>query len=363
MQKISGIQTLFLMTTFDVGMSLMAMITPTVQKVHQDAWISIIIATVASMLFTYLAVQLSSLYPERSFAGCFKGVFGPILGIPIVAIYAIQWTVVTGMAVRQIVDFAMPTLQLYNTPFQFVILCILALSAYAILAGGIESLGRSSEIITPLVLGTLTLALVISFRVQPLDNLLPILRPHLAQSLISGAIPAASFLTQGTVVMVMYPYLSDQKSRLAGVWGTGIAGVILMLATIETTSIFGPTLPSRMWNPFFMLMRFISIANFIQNVDSIIVVIWFFSAFIRIAVYAWVASQVTTDLIGVNVRLTTVFISICAFVISLLPSSIVVSTKHYPTQIVEPFVLPVLNIGLPVLGLLIAMLRKRIQTE
>ena len=146
---------------------------------------------------------------------------------------------------------------------------------------------------------------------------------------------------------------------MAGVWGTGVAGLILMLTTLEVSATFGPNLPAQMWNPFFTLARYISIADFVQNVDAIIVVLWFFSAFIRVALYLWVSAQVTTDLIGVNLRVSLVAISLAALIISAIPPSIIASTIEYPDRIVQPFVLPVLNIGVPTLGLLVGIIIKR----
>jgi spore germination protein KB len=359
MQKISGIQILFLMTTFDVGMSLMAMISPTVQKAHQDAWMSIGIATGASMVIAYIGIRLSRLFPNQSFASCLKKVFTPFLGVPLVTLYAVQWIVVTGLAMRQVVDFTMPALQLYDTPFLVVLVCLAVLSAFAGIMGGIESLARCSEVITPLVLAALFFVTLMAFRLRTLSNLLPIVQPHMMQSVISGALPATSFLAQSTILMVIYPYLTDKKSQMAGVWGTGVAGLILMLTTLEVSATFGPNLPAQMWNPFFTLARYISIADFVQNVDAIIVVLWFFSAFIRVALYLWVSAQVTTDLIGVNLRVSLVAISLAALIISAIPPSIIASTIEYPDRIVQPFVLPVLNIGVPALGLLVGIIIKR----
>ena len=158
--------------------------------------------------------------------------------------------------------------------------------------------------------------------------------------------------------MVLYPHLSDKNSYRTAIWGVGASGVILVMCTVATLATFGANLPAKIWNPFFMLTRYISIADFIQNIDAIVIVIWFLSAFIRVALYAWVAVETTADFIGSDIKWTVAVVCAVGFIVSVVPPSIVHSTILYPGWIIGPIVLPVLLMGVPALGLIIAHFKK-----
>ncbi len=362
--KISGIQMFFLMVTFNVALPIMEIITPTVKQAKQDAWMAAAIGTFVSMLFTYIALHISQKYPEESFVGCLRLVFGKFFGSILAILYAVQWMVVAGFAARQTTDFLMPALQLYETPRGVVLMCIFLLVAYAAMLGGVESIARCSEFLGMLVIATIALVVFFTINVQHLDYLLPIIQPHLARNLAVGSIPSMSFLTSSAPAMVLYPHLSDKNSYRTAVWGVGASGTILVMCTVATVATFGANLPAKIWNPFFMLARYISIADFIQNIDAIVIVIWFLSAFIRVALYAWLAVETTSDFLGTDIKWTAAFVCAVGFVISVIPASIVQSTILYPGWIIRRIVLPVLLLGVPALGIIIAYLKKgRLPTQ
>ena len=344
--------------TFNVALPIMELITTTVKQAKQDAWIAAAISTLVSMLFTYIALRISQKYPEENFVGCLRQVFGKFLGSILAILYAVQWVVVAGFAARQTTDFLMPALQLYETPRSVVLMCIFLLVAYAAMLGGVESIARCSELLGPLVIVTIALVVFLTINVQHLDYLLPVLQPHLARNLVDGSIPSISFLTSSAPAMVLYPHLSDKNSYRTAIWGVGASGVILVMCTVATLATFGANLPAKIWNPFFMLTRYISIADFIQNIDAIVIVIWFLSAFIRVALYAWVAVETTADFIGSDIKWTVAVVCAVGFIVSVVPPSIVHSTILYPGWIIGPIVLPVLLMGVPALGLIIAHFKK-----
>ncbi|GMA60495.1 GerAB/ArcD/ProY family transporter [Alicyclobacillus fastidiosus] len=148
---------------------------------------------------------------------------------------------------------------------------------------------------------------------------------------------------------------------MKAVWGVATAAVLAFLATLAVILTFGPELASRMWYPFFSMTRFISIMEFIQNVDSIFVIVWFTSMFIKLSVYVFVASYGTAQWLSItNWRKVLWVVAPVGFITAIAIKNVQVDvSEYYMKMFWIPFVLPINMIGIPVLLLIIGVLRNR----
>jgi spore germination protein KB len=359
--SITGGQLFWITNMFDLGMAAFLMVSPTVQRVKNDAWISLIISGLLSMLATWISIRLSRYHPDKPFIDYVNDIVGPWFGKFIGVIYVVNWIFVTGMVLRQITDILV-TSQFHRTPTYLFIISMSLIAIYALHNNGIQSLGRVTEVIGPLVLVIAMITFALDLSNMDWKRLLPIYvtsGPHL---LFYGAIPAASFMAQSSYVHMILHFVKDpRKSGNQAIWGTGLASVFLVLSGIFTVGTFGTDLCTKMWNPVLSMAQYISVAEIIQNTDAIILVIWFLTAFIRIGFFLFLSIYGTSRVLGrQNWKASTAWVTITCIIIALLPRNMIESSVTYPQKVVEPFVLPVLLFAVPLVLWFIAFLRLRL---
>lgn len=360
MAKISGIQVFWMTYSFDVGMATLITITPAIIEAKQDAWISAIIASGISILTTFVATKLSLLHPQQTFIEYSQTILGKVLGKVIILPYFIQWYSVAGFIVRQSSDF-LHIAMFHKTPLFVLIFTMLILMVYVTYQGGIESIGRCSEIFGPIVFLMIILSFILSFNQVHWGRLLPVYADSGWLSIFKGSVPMASFLGQGVIMMMITAFMAEpNKAPSYALWGVGIASAIVCGTTVIVITTFGPAVSGKMWFPYFEVTRFISIMDFIQNIDVLIVVVWILSVFIRASLYMFIASYGTAQLLGIkNWRNMIWFVALIILLCALLPANIDVASIDYPKKFVEPFVLPVLIIGIPLFLWMVGSIRKK----
>jgi len=359
---ISGGQLFWITSMFDVGMAAFLMVSPTVERVKNDAWISLIISGLLSMLATWIGIRLSRYYPDKTFIEYLIDIVGPWIGKAIGIVYVVNWIVVTGMVLRQITDILI-TSQFHRTPSVLFIISMSLAAVYLLQSNGIQSLGRCTEVIGPLVLSVALLTFLFDLSNMDWKRLLPIYVNSGPQLLFYGAIPATSFLAQTSYVTMILRFVqTPERNARQAVWGTGVASFFIVMSGAFTLATFGADLCKRMWNPVFDMAQYISVGEIIQNIDAMIIVVWFLTAFVRLGLFMFLSVYGTAQVLGVqNWKSVTGWVAGMCTVVAMIPSNIVESTIVYPQKIVEPFVLPVLVFAIPLMLWLIAFLRARIR--
>lgn len=358
--KISSKQVFWLISSMEIGMSVLLTISPVIREAKQDAWLSIIIATGACLLMTFIAVKLSLLYPKQTLIQFSQLILGKWLGKVIVIPYFIMWYSVIGIILRQSSDFIHLVL-FRRTPLWVIILLALILIIYSTYAGGIEGIGRSSELLGPFIFVALIIVLILGFKTIHFDRILPVYQDTGFITIFKGAITPLSFLGESVMMTMLVGFMSKPKKALSSsIWGVLISGTFLIIATIFVILIFG-NLGSRMWYPFFDMARYLSFMEFIQNIDAVIVVVWLCSVFIKLSLYMFFASYGTAQWLGVkDWRKLIWVVSFIGFVLALIPANVDVSSSDFPSKFWIPFILPINMIGIPIFLLSIGLIRKKL---
>ena len=357
---ISGGQLFWIISMFDLGMAAFLMVSPTIERVQNDAWISLLISGLVSMLATWIGIRLSRYYPEKTFVEYVVDIAGTWIGKTIGFLYVMNWIVVTGMVIRQITDIFI-TSQFHRTPSWIFICSISLVAVYLLQKNGLQSLGRCTEVIGPLVVFIAVLTFAFDLPNVDWKRLLPVYVNTGPYALLYGAIPATSFLSQTSYVTMLFRFVQNpERNARQAVWGTGIASFFIVISGLFTVATFGADLSKKMWNPIFNMAQYISVGEIIQNIDALIIIIWFFTAFVRVSLFMFLSVYGTAKVLGTtNWKLVTAWVAGISVVIAMIPRNIVESTIVYPEKIVVPFVLPVLVFGIPLLLWFTAYLRAR----
>ncbi|WP_219834230.1 endospore germination permease [Paenibacillus sp. R14(2021)] len=356
--KISGYQLFWMVFTMAFGMTALFTIPWPVALAKQDAWISMIAASLISLFTTFVAVKLSLLYPGQSFVQYSQLILGKWLGKTILVSYFLMWLSMTGIILREYADFVFLAL-FSTTPLWTIILIMLGASVYVTYSGGVRSIGRCSEIIGPIcVIGSI---LIIVFSVNDWDwlRLLPVYANTGFVPIMKGSTLPASFLGESFMVVMFIPFmLKSNRAQISSLLGVLFASVAALAMTLVVILIFGPNIPARLIYPLYSAVTYISVMEFIQNVDVLAVLLWIISIFIKLSLYLFITSYGTAQFFHIKKWKNAIYlIAPMAFIISLLPRNFNIEMSY--TKFWLAVIYPINIIGIPLLLWIVGTIRKK----
>ncbi|MFD0682000.1 MULTISPECIES: GerAB/ArcD/ProY family transporter [unclassified Paenibacillus] len=357
--QLSGGQIFWLMTTTEIGMCILLSISPSIKEAGQDAWISIIIAGMAAMLITGMSIKISLHFPNLTFVEYSQVILGKWIGKGILLIYFVKWYSILGAILRQSTDFL--HLVLFNkTPLWLVILLFVLILIYAIYHKGVESLARCSEVIGPLIVLTIILVFILNWKSMDWQRLQPVIADAGWSGIIKGSLPSMVFFSEATTIIMLVPFMIKSSDALKRtLQAIALVTGLLCISTIAIILTFG-NLAAGMRYPYFTMTGFISILEFIQNIDAVVVIIWFFSVFVKLALYLFMASYGTAQWLGIkNWRKMIWFVSLIGFVIAVAFRNVDQASIDYASKYRLLIDFPLSTILIPLLLWVVFLIRKR----
>jgi spore germination protein KB len=356
--KISGYQLFWLIFTMEFGMTAIFTLSSSVFLAKQDAWISLILATLICLFTTFVAVKLSLLYPEQTFIQYSQSILGKWLGKIILVPYFLMWVSVTGIILREYADFVFIAL-FSSTPLWIVILIMLGAIVYVTYTGGLRSIGRCSEIIGPITVAGSILIFIFSVKDWEWLRILPVYSNTGFLHIVKGSLIPASFLAESFMVVMLIAFMSKpQRAMISSLFGVAAASVAVLAMTMIVIMVFGPNLPAKFIYPLYSAVSYISVMDFIQNVDVLVVLLWIIGIFIKLSLYLFITSYGTAQLFHIKKWKHTIwFIAPIVFVISLLPRN-TNDTMNY-ADFWLAVIFPVNLLCIPLLLWIIGTIRKK----
>lgn len=355
--KITGYQLFWIIFTMDVSMTALITIAPTIAIAKQDAWLSMILALILGLAITFVSVKLSLLYPEQTLIEYAQTILGKWLGRIILIPYFLLWLSVTGIILREYADFV--HLALFNaTPLWIIILLMVIAMVYVVYSGGLDSIGRCSEIIGPFSALGIGMIILMSFQDWDFHRIFPVYANTGLFKIAKGSFPCASFLGESIMLTMLIPFLINRKGALRiSLLSVGIASLTIVINTLIVIMVFGPNISARFIYPVFSEVTNISVMSFIQNVDVLAVVLWISNIFIKLTLYFFITSYGSAQYLHIRKWKQMVwYIAPIVFIIALIPKNMDISQVEYPKLWLK-FVFPYLMLVIPLFLWMIGYLR------
>ncbi|MCM3627063.1 spore germination protein [Paenibacillus glycanilyticus] len=356
--KLSLNQLFWLLTTMEIGMTALLTIGESFKESRQAAWLSILLALLSSLVVTYISSKLCLLFPGKTFVDFVPELIGKWLGKLLSILYLAIWYAVGGVILREYSDFVHMALFL-NTPIWVIMVLMILMMIYTV-TGGVQTLGRCSEIIGPFItISIVLITLLLAKDFRPV-MLLPVLPLQGLGALVKGSLGAFSFLGESIAILMLIGFLQPhRKITAAATGGVALAGILLILITVSTCMVLGPVLPTYFIYPVYSVVQYVSVMEFIQNIDVLAVIVVIFSIFIKLSLYLFITSYGTAKVLGITKwRNITGASAILFLIIALYPKNIIESQVYFP-DFWKYIVLPIFIISIPLLLLVIGMLRRR----
>ncbi|SFJ59171.1 spore germination protein KB [Paenibacillus sp. UNC496MF] len=328
------ISEIVLLTYFALG--------PSLKQAKQDIWITYFLAGGGAAIGSFLMVKVSLLQPNKTIMEYSQLILGKWLGKPIALAYICFWFFIMMIMLHGTVDFIKTNL-LYQTPAIVIMLLEIVLMLYFNLAGGITTIGRSSQVIGPLLFIAAFLPLLLNSHHMDLHQLLPVYEE--GEPIVKGALIVFCFAGETSVIMMIAAFMKDTNKAVSSVMNAiGFGTMWGVLMSVAVILVFGPISAADMYHPQFMYMKSISILNFIQNFDLVITFFLQFGIMIKLAYHLFISSYGMAQLLRIrNWHNVTWSMAVLLFICMLLTSDL--SYEFY----IKPWIFLIFNLAIPCL--------------
>ena len=354
--RISSIQMALLLHPTIVATAVLLVPAMTEKHAGRDMWLSPLWASFSGFAVVLTAWLLNRMYPNDTLIEHSVRILGKIPGKALGMLYIFFYWHATGLLIKEYGEFVTGTF-LLHTPIQVIMGSMLVICAFAV-RGGIEVLGRCAQIMVPVVV--LLYILIIFLLIPDLnsDNLFPMLEHGWMPSLKGSIIPQ-SWYSELIAISFLLPVLADRDKALRwGIISVLFIAFTLFLTNITTLMLFGQ-LTGRLVYPVMAAARYIQLADFLEHLEAIVMAIWVFGTFIKISMFYYMLVQSTARVLGLSdYRPIVLPLGLLVLLSGIWAASNLQELVHVlSTSIV--FELLFMQLGIPVLLLLIAIFRRK----
>ncbi|MFP3126215.1 spore germination protein [Ectobacillus funiculus] len=362
--KISALQLFYVMIGFEIGNSI---IFGTAAGAKQDAWLAILLSMLCGLILMWIYTKLSDYYPGETLVQMLPKIIGKFLSYPLIVIYALYFLYLACTACRDFGELIASTI-LTETPMILVIGIFMVLIVYC-LRGGIEAFGRMGEIVFPiyvLILVTLWILMLVGAEFDS-RRLTPVLGNGIQPVLGAAFPPVQSTLTfpfgETVLITMLFPVLNNKNNiKKVGMATILIGGILLAVNSIIVISVLGPDIYGKEFFPFFTAAQMVSIADFLERFDALIIVMIVSGVFFKVGGWIYGSSIIISQLFKLKSNdsiLIPLGVMVTSF--SILLATSFIEHLEIALNFIGPYLHIPLQLVLPILLLGIAYTRKKFQ--
>jgi spore germination protein KB len=283
-EKISLWQFYIIIICFQIGSAALVGIG---NDAKQDAWIAVIISTIIGICVILYYVFLLSKLPGKNLFELFVFCFGKWLGKFITLLYVIYFFYISARVLRDFCELLVSTIFEF-TPIEVISVTMMLVIIY-MLQHGLEVLGRTSEVFFPYVVTFIVLTGIGILFSGGLDfrNLLPVLANGMGP-VFKAIFPQVLTFPFGEAIAftVIISYVNKlKKVGRVGAIAVLTSGFLLTYGAFIQIATLGTDLKERANFPLLSASREISLLNFIERVDLIIVFFVMFGIIVKVSIF------------------------------------------------------------------------------
>lgn len=327
----------------------------TVKAARQDAWLSIIVATLAGLVIARLVVSLSLRFPGQTLFEYAEEILGKAPGKVLGFLYIWWFLHANALIVREFGVFLV-TAVMPDTPIIVFHIIVVTVAAYAV-RNGLEVLCRFNQLFIP-VTGLLVIVFILSTKDMKVARLLPVLDAGLVP-ILKGAVTPTSWLGEIVLFAMIIPFLNKpREAHRVATLSILLIGFFLMVSIMEALLIFGPNVTGHWIFPTFNAVRVVSIANFLERLESVIVAAWVLGGFVKVGVFYYAAVLGSAQWLDLkDYRPLVAPVGVIVVALSILLHEGIVDLLDFLGRVWPPYALIVFEVGIPLLLLIVALAR------
>lgn len=255
------------------------------QYSDNDFWMAPIIAVLSGGSVIAITIKLHRLYPSQNLIQYCERIVGKVPGKLLGLIYFQFFVLTAGIVSREYAEFVTGN-YLFKTPMFFLVLLMVLLAAFAV-RGGVELLVRSAVLLTPLFILPLFFLLLLIPDFE-LNNILPIFS-HGFVPVMKGSLPPISWYAEYLIIAFFLPSVIDQEKTMKySLLSLGAVAASLTYVCLIALFVLGSDTANKVY-PVLTTFRYISRADFFENLEALLLAMWVVGNFIKIAAIYYAA--------------------------------------------------------------------------
>ncbi|MCD9024616.1 GerAB/ArcD/ProY family transporter [Cohnella silvisoli] len=339
---------------FMIGTSILIAPNALALNAKQDAWLSCLLGVVINLLLVWLYVVLGERHPEQTLVGYSEKLLGKWIGKFVGLLFALFCYLLASLMVGDM-GYFLTTQALVETPIEYLQM-LFVVSIVVAIREGLQVYSRVVEIFFPWIL-LLFLVLIVSLAPQfDLDKLKPVLEFGMAP-VMKGSFSFFS-LQEMVVLLMLYPFITKGKGRGRGfIIGTLIGGIVLVVTTMGSIVVLDYTQTANNFFPTYVMAKNISIGQFLERLEGMMMLIWILSIFVKVAITFHAAIIGIAQVFRIDEKILIWPLAIGMIVLSLMCYTNVIYVQHFLSLIWTPFA-SVFMLVIPLILLGVSLLRK-----
>ncbi|MEH7335774.1 endospore germination permease [Neobacillus drentensis] len=275
--KISAFQMGVMMYPGILATAVLTVPSITATYAKQDLWIAPIWACPIGLLIVLVFLQLHKHFPGKNIIQYSENIFGRLIGKTLGIYYLFFFLHNSGFVIREYAEFIITSV-LPKTPIILVIVGMTLVSAFAV-KGGVEVIARSALVFLPLFMFPLLLmGLMVLPDMEP-RNMLPVMGNGIIPSL-KGAFFPIEWFGDFIYMSFLLPFLKDEKGGKWGMISVMAITLTMVITNLTTIFVFGGSTTELLY-PVMNVFRYISLADFFEHVESIVIAVWITGMFVK----------------------------------------------------------------------------------
>jgi len=282
---------LFFFSTF-VGFSSVQI----VKMTQYDSLIVICIGGLSAVAQAFIGIKLANRRPDQFIATYGKEIFP--YWVHLLLMGAMFFFCFHGSAfmLREYEDFI---IQVYLPETPNWAIGILFGGTVAIMARlGIVTLFRSAQGLFFITILAILLNTVFVGRELRWERSIAFITNHDFQGILQGSYFISPFFCEIVLFIFIFPYIMDkEKTRRSFFWAIFFSVSLIIIYIGFLLLLFGPNLTAHLAFPILEMVRFIKIAEFIENLDPLLIAVWSTMVYIKISFFFYLAVQILAQLL------------------------------------------------------------------
>lgn len=281
--RISDLQLMFLLVVTVLSTAILFAPSIGPEIAGRDAWITKVIATLTGVAIALVVANLGLRFPSETIIQYTPKILGTLPGKFVGFLYVFGFIHINTVTISES-SYFMVTAFMPDTPFLIFSISVVLIAAWAV-RGGIEVIARANQFVFFIFSASLLgLAVLVANEMQ-LDWLLPVLEKGFGP-VLTGSLTPTTFRGEVFLLLMLLPFLNQPwKGYRATIWAVVLIGFFLVLEDIVVVTVFTAELPGRMVFPILQVGRIINVAEFIQRLESLVMVLWVAGIFVKVSVY------------------------------------------------------------------------------
>lgn len=330
----------------------------TSEVAKRAGWLAPVAAAIPFLCIVFIMQALYRKEQEASLSDLYLRVFGKIVGRIFLVIMLLWTMILLGLYVRYFAERFLSAL-MPNTSMPFFAMTMLAVVYYAV-RGGLIAFTRTVEFLFIVFSLVFLILFVMSIGNMEIINLFPVTHHDL------WPIAKSTYYILGvwgyfSFIFFFADKINDKEHiRRFGMQGLVYIVITSMLLLVQTIGVYGYTIIRRAPQPYFLVIKAISILDTIEKIESVALAFWVIIDFVAISAFMLIVVSLIKSIFVIREGRSLVSpVTLFAFIFSFYIAHDRFELENF-SRTIAPSINIITGIGFPLLLLIVGKIRRKV---